>query len=74
MPTSDHSGRWLYTCSCGHLLIAFGTGRHRLWFETKDLSRSDPLLEDVCSHCGASLVPSFEQEIEAPMRFLLGTE
>jgi len=54
--------------------MTLGSGRHRLWFETKDQDHCDPLLEHVFSHCGAPLTPARGHEAEVPMRFLLSME
>jgi Mrp family chromosome partitioning ATPase len=45
-----------FTCSeCGHVLEVFGSGRHRVYFETGDERLDDPVMDGSCPGCGHRL-------------------
>jgi hypothetical protein len=39
-----------YECQCGHLLRAFGSGRHRVFFQP-DARLDDPVMNGSCPSC-----------------------
>ena len=40
-----------YRCVCGHELQVFGRGRHRRYFELRDLALIDPVMTRICPAC-----------------------
>lgn len=44
-----------YHCECGHVLRAFGGGRHRVYFELDDARLDRPVMNRVCPSCARVL-------------------
>jgi hypothetical protein len=54
MATASKSGRE-YRCECGHALRVFGSGRHRMYFETANTQLDDPVMDRACPGCAHAL-------------------
>ena len=44
-----------YRCECGHVLHVSGSGRHKVYFEQRDILLDDPVMNRVCPSCGRIL-------------------
>ena len=53
-PEHGHPGT-AYRCDCGHVLLVFGGGRHRVYFELGDSRLDDPVMNRVCPACAHGL-------------------
>jgi len=51
----QHDPRTEYVCECGHRLLVYGGGRHRVYFEPEDLQLDNPVMDRACPACGRGL-------------------
>jgi hypothetical protein len=55
-PTAKPDPRPTYTCpECGHVLLVYGLGRHRVYFELDGERGDHPVMNRVCPECGHGL-------------------
>lgn len=52
------SRRQSYSCECRHRLQAFGSGRHRRYYEVDDTHWARPLMAKSCPDCKRPLPTS----------------